>query len=456
MNNLFAVPILDKFLVVSPLRDTYALINKSALEVVAEQTKQPLKKVDSRLEDFIAFLKEPVTPLAFDVHKRKLNPLFLGLIPSRRCNLSCVYCGFGATLSSDNKLSPEQCIGAIDYYAQSSLKNGKQECQIQFFGGEPFVEGDIIDIAVHRARMIAAKTGLCFTFETSTNGYCSESRARFIGEYIDITVLSLDGFKKFHDRNRPVINPGEGSFNRVTRTARILSNSSTDLCIRCCITQESVNSMSDMVRWFCKEFKPGTISFETLQENELSAKAALFAPDPLEFAYNYIQAAQVARSLGVSPVYAAIESRTPRHTFCPLGRDSLICGPDGFIYGCYLQPNEWESRGMDLTLGKISQTGKVHINMDDVVRVRQYTVEKPRCNNCFCRYSCAGGCHVNNTWPGAPITMTDFCKQTRVITACSMLSSLGLDGFVHKVINSRAAMEAIADYPCDTIGEMGI
>lgn len=109
---------------------------------------------------------------------------------------------------------------------------------------------------------------------------------------------------------------------------------------------------------------------------------------------------------------------------------------------------------MDLSVGYIERNGRVHIDESSVSRVRKYVADKPLCDGCFCRHSCAGGCHMQNTFPGALYNKNDFCRQTRIITACSLLSLLGLDQLADKVLGSKDALLAIAENPCDIIDEM--
>lgn len=452
-SNIFCVPILDQYLVYAPFIDSCALVNTSAVDILAKCLTDPtLENTHPEMNDLVSLFKKQSPEFTLEIDK-PLDPIFLGIIPSRRCTMSCVYCGFGASDTDTQCLSPETCVAAIDYFFDKIIRDGKKRCQIHFFGGEPFIEDEIVDISIHHARMVAERTGVHVSFEASTNGFYSESRAKFIGDYVDITVLSLDGFKEFHDKNRPA-NPQCGSFDVVTRTAKILSNSSTTLNIRCCVTTDSVDSMTDMAHWFCREFNPSSICFETLQENELSHKAGLFPPAPLDFARNYVKAEQVIRAYGVQPVYASIEGSFPRHTFCPVGSDALIIGPDDMINGCYLQKNEWESKGMDLSLGNIGPNGHISVDTSSIGRLRSYVADKPRCIDCLCRYSCAGGCHVHNTYPDSSEEKTDFCRQTRILQVNRLLLIFGMDRWATALIDSREAMSAIAEHPCDSLVKM--
>jgi hypothetical protein len=83
-----------------------------------------------------------------------------------------------------------------------------------------------------------------------------------------------------------------------------------------------------------------------------------------------------------------------------------------------------------------------------VARVRHLVTNKPGCQNCFCHWSCAGGCHVKHPQPGDRRS-DDYCIQTRIITACSLLIELGQDALVNDLLENRTAMETLAVRPSD-------
>ena len=66
-----------------------------------------------------------------------------------------------------------------------------------------------------------------------------------------------------------------------------------------------------------------------------------------------------------------------------------------------------------------------------------------------CRWSCAGGCHVNQTYPGAAEAYNRFCVQTRIVTACLLLRSMGLESTVDELLADPEAMRRLADQPWD-------
>ncbi len=456
LTEVFAVQIDDRYLVYSPLHSLCALINKQAL-IEIKDFLEGKYNTDSFSS---GPLKDIVTALSGNInidplYNKPFDPVFLGIVPSRQCNMSCIYCSFGADKNISARLDPATAVAAVDYMAEFAGKAGKKSYDIQFFGGEPLIEDEIIYTVVHHARFIASKTGISARFEVSTNGSLSEAMTEFAGDYLDTVVISLDGFKKYHDITRPM-SKGKSSFDRVISTATYLSTAPAELCLRCCITDRNVQDMEAIADWFCKEFEPFIINFETLQENDLTARAGLKPPDPYAFAKNYIKACKLIEKNNIATVYAPISMYNIQNSFCPVGKDAVIVLPDRSLASCYLLPEEWEEKGMDLRIGNIDKEGKVNINFESAQKIRDLTMNKPRCENCLCKYSCAGGCHVNNTYPGCSDSYNDFCKHTRIIMVCNLLNETGLENLTDKILADTEIMKSIASQPSDKLTHMNL
>ncbi len=447
--SIFILPVRDKYLLYAPLHDLSILLNGAA----ARQMKSALKQHNSssaalELADVIAMLQSP--PNQHPDRSGELNPQFLGIIPSRRCNMSCVYCDFGAHNAPGEVIDPNVVVAAIDYFAALTQQQNKQVFSIQFFGGEPFVEQEIVDIAVHHARFVGSRTGLIPHFEVLSNGYFSAQQRVFIKDYFDRVVISFDGFQKYHDQTRP-LNSLQGSYEKVVENIQYLSNSNVELAIRCCITSESVNDMVAMAQWFCTEFNPDKVNFETLTRNPETEKAQLFPPDPYVFAQNCVKSWRVLRANDVEPAYAPVSLDKAQTTSCPVGRDVLIVHPDGIVASCYLLRQDWENKQLDLRVGKVHKNGHMDIDFEKIQQLRNLVYSKPRCETCFCRFGCAGNCHVNCTYPGSSQAYTDFCVHTRIITVCQILEEMGQQTVVDELLDDTNALRKLALQKSDNL-----
>ncbi len=133
--------------------------------------------------------------------RRKIITLTL----TQSCNLSCSYC-FEAN-KSGRRMSFETAKGILDRELDDDRFD---EYEIDFFGGEPFLEFDLIKEIVKDVAQTFPKKLLLFT--ATTNGTLVHGEIRdWLEAHKDIFVaaLSLDGDKRMHDLNRC------GSFDRI-------------------------------------------------------------------------------------------------------------------------------------------------------------------------------------------------------------------------------------------------
>lgn len=437
MPAVFAVPIGERWLVHAPLHRTTALVNRTAVEELARGAADWLGE---------AVGSEP-RPRA-----GRLSPQFLGIVPTRACNLACVYCGFGATPCAE-RMDCRLAAAAVDWMGDCAADLGRTTLDVHLFGGEPCQAPEVVDAVADRTRETAARRGLKPQLEVATNGVYNEARARRLGEAFDTVVLSLDGLRECHDRHRPFAG-GQGSFEHAERTARVLSGTPTRLCLRICVAQDNAGQLPETVAWSCEQFQPASIDCETLQPTSESERNGLEPPEPYLFARQFRAAARVAREHGAEAIYAAALAVEPRLSFCPVGNDSLILHPDGRVTACYLPEDDWRARALDLNLGRFAG-GEMELAGAAVARVRDTAAVKPRCERCFCRWSCAGGCHVHHSFPGCGESYDAFCIQTRILAACSLLDTLGLSALADQLTADRAWMQALAERATDRVEGCG-
>lgn len=449
-NGVFLIPIMDKWLLFAPLCDLFALLNNTAAaEFRQGHFSEGAAELANLYRDLATKPLRKPSPL-----KGEICPSFLGIITTRGCNINCVYCNFGGPTSVRENMDPRIAITAIDWMAERLKKSGKKYFRVHFFGGEPFTAPELVDIVVHRTRYVCAQNDLIPFFDVSSNGVFSKSRSVFIGDYFDAIVLSLDGFKNTHNRNRPAMN-NQGTFDLVVETARSLSTKPVQLCLRVCVTQDSVHDLEAIVRWMYQEFNPVVVNFEPLTPGELSTKAGLTPPRPYDFAINFMRAIKTGRKLGIKVINAAVDIAKSRISFCPVGTDALIVSADGRASACYLPQEDWLQRGQNMDVGQFNADGTGHIDYAALDRVRQLPMAKPLCEDCFCQWTCAGGCHVHHSFPDRSLEYDDFCIQTRIITACLLLSELGYEELIQELLQNRTAMRKLAFHDRDAVSLMG-
>ena len=102
---------------------------------------------------------------------------------------------------------------ALDFLVASSGK--RHNLEVDFFGGEPLMNFDVVKRLVAYARSIEKEAGKNFRFTLTTNGMLIDDDViDFANREMSNVVLSLDGRKEVHDRFR-VDYAGKGSWERI-------------------------------------------------------------------------------------------------------------------------------------------------------------------------------------------------------------------------------------------------
>lgn len=451
--NIFAIPILDKFLLYAPLHNLAALLDQTATRLLRDSLLSGETVAEECLGEISLALNEDAEPTPSPI-QGDFVPSFLGLLPTRGCNLACRYCGFLTAEESARVMSLEMAQNAVNWYMDELELAGVSHAEVHYFGGEPFCAEQVLDLTVHLARIRAEEIGCSLRFEVATNGVFDEERCHWAADNIDTIVLSLDGPADIHDFHRPC-KDGQGSYKTVEHNARILSQGSADLFLRACVTSQTVGRMPEIATWFCEGFHPKGVCFEPLQPSTQSRIGQLEPPDPWDFARNFVKAAWILESYGVEPVYAAGDIHARQVSFCPVGKDAAIVSPDGTISACYLLRRDWEAKGLDLRLGRL-EDGSVQLRADAVDSARSLNVHnKPSCAHCFCKWHCAGGCHVNHTLPDPPDIYDRLCIQTRIIGLRNVLKEMGQDYLVPEWLQDREAVERSVYQASDLLLDLG-
>lgn len=425
-NEIFIIPVMDNYLLYAPLASFVSLVNQTAVHEIRSALTGNGTKLHSSIQSIVQILNTGNIKYPRPKTGAIRSPFFLGLVTTRNCNMGCVYCDFAASKKAGAVMSLSTARNAIDSYFSILINNHQNQAHVHFFGGEPFYSPEIIDFSVNYTKGIACKYGMDARFEIITNGFFNSDRAFWVGNTFNTVVLSLDGPEDIQDRTRPGLN-GKKSFIQVYDTAKILSKSPTNFIIRSCITDDTVDRIPEIAEWISREFLPTVWCIEPLTEGASLRNIRLKPPDPWNFSRNFLEAVRILERVGVRVVNSTVELEQAQITCCPVGRDALIVSPDGSIDACYLLEKDWLDRGINMRFGKIDE-GVFCIDEAALDQIRQLNVfNRTLCQDCFCKYSCAGGCHVNHTTNAAPGTFDDLCIYTRLITISKLLKELGQD-----------------------------
>lgn len=141
---------------------------------------------------------------------------------SHDCNLRCEYCfaSSGDYNSGRKLMNRDVALKAVDYLVAES--QDKHNIEIDFFGGEPLMNFEVVKDVVAYGRQIEKSTNKHFYFTITTNGtLLDKEKIDYINENMDNVVISIDGRKEVHDTVRHD-RAGHGSYDKIISLAQEL------------------------------------------------------------------------------------------------------------------------------------------------------------------------------------------------------------------------------------------
>lgn len=150
------------------------------------------------------------------------NAQTITFIVTEDCNLRCKYC-YITHKASNKKMNFETAKKFIDYILTANI-NIADDVIIEFFGGEPMIEMDLVDKISDYFKLKSYELNhpwsWRYRFNFATNGvnYSSPAVQKYIKKnYGKLSIgISIDGTKEKHDLNR-VFPDGSGSYETIEK-----------------------------------------------------------------------------------------------------------------------------------------------------------------------------------------------------------------------------------------------
>ena len=150
------------------------------------------------------FTEDTFAPMAGELKARTSGVIkALCLHVAHTCNLNCSYCfaSQGKYHGDRALMSYEVGKQALDFLMDHS--GTRHNLEVDFFGGEPLMNFDVVKRLVAYARSVEKERGKHFRFTLTTNGVLIDDDViDFANREMSNVVLSLDGRKEVHDRYR--------------------------------------------------------------------------------------------------------------------------------------------------------------------------------------------------------------------------------------------------------------
>ena len=313
------------------------------------------------------------------------------------CNLTCDYCfaGQGDFGGARGLMSAAVAKKALDFLIQSS--GSRHNLEVDFFGGEPLLNLEVVKEALAYGREQAALHGKEISFTLTTNGLLlTPEIEQFLNDEGLSLVLSLDGRAETHDRFRRD-RGGKGTYERLVPRFQtvVAGRGNTDYYVRGTYSRFNLDFSRDVAHLWDLGFK------EVSVEPVVAGPEAAYALRPEDLPMLTREYESLARELArrrragedIRFFHFEVEMEEgpcleKRLKGCGAGVEYLAVDPAGDLYPCHQFVGQ-----SDLRLGDV----EVGLERPDLRKLFSEVRPgvKEDCRDCWARYHCGGGCHAN-------------------------------------------------------------
>ncbi|MCI5738411.1 MAG: thioether cross-link-forming SCIFF peptide maturase, partial [Ruminococcus sp.] len=334
---------------------------------------------------------------AFDFKNRHTELKALCLHVAHTCNLNCEYCfaAQGKYHGERALMSFETGKRALDFLVEHSGK--RKNLEVDFFGGEPLMNFEVVKQLVAYARRIEKEKGKNFRFTLTTNGVLLDDEVtEFANRECHNVVLSLDGRKEVHDRLRKTVN-GQGSYDVIVPKFQefVKKRGDKGYYVRGTFTKNNIDFTNDI-------FHMADLGF-----TELSMEPVVCAPDApyalreadlpvLYEQYEILAKDMLRRKKEGHPItfyhYMLDLTGGPciykRISGCGSGTEYLAVTPWGDLYPCHQFVGDEKYK-----------MGNIYDGITNTALQQEFkccnAYARPECKDCWAKLYCSGGCAAN-------------------------------------------------------------
>lgn len=381
-----------------------AEIKAKLLEKYSDRADVTAEELDEMLGDIAAlkaegklFTEDVYADRAFDFKNRHTELKALCLHVAHTCNLNCSYCfaAQGKYHGERALMSFETGKRALDFLVENS--GNRKNLEVDFFGGEPLMNFDVVKQLVEYARSIEKEKNKNFRFTLTTNGVLLDDEVtEFANRECHNVVLSLDGRKSVHDLLRKTVN-GQGSYDVIVPKFQefVKKRGDKGYYVRGTFTKNNIDFTNDIFHMadlgftelsmepvVCAPDEPYALTEEDLptlfEQYEILSKEMLKRKKegrPFTF-YHYMLDLK-----GGPCIYKRISG-------CGSGTEYLAVTPWGELYPCHQFVGD----------PKYSM-GNIYDGIQNTALQQEFKLcnayARPDCKDCWAKLYCSGGCAAN-------------------------------------------------------------
>lgn len=314
---------------------------------------------------------------------------------TRACNLRCSYCfTHGCTYG---RMNWDTARAGIRFLVQNAIDAQEREIEIDFWGGEPLLEWDLIRQMAQYTRRVTPNN-IRIRFGGTTNGVLlTPEKFDFCDEYRIGWMLSIDGTAETHDAYRKTI-LGHGSHGLIVGNAKLALKRWPWLKARFSPSAEFVHKFFEDAKYLY-ELGFNHLMFSPVHESGWDAASyGIMEEQSIKLIDWMAEQKKAGRTLSMEHfnTYGG-----PDHSKWPCGAGRFYVGIDidGGIYPCHRfikfnDPRPWHKREVAI--------GHVEIGITNPEWREQFITWTPGCkgaansSDCYTNTPCHGGCYAVN------------------------------------------------------------
>ncbi len=371
------------------------------------------------------FAPDTFAPIAGQLKEKTAGVVkALCLHVAHTCNLNCAYC-----FASQGKYHGDRAVmsfetgkRALDFLVENS--GTRRNLEVDFFGGEPLMNFQVVKDLVAYARSIEKEKGKNFRFTLTSNGILVDDDViAWANRECANVVLSLDGRKEIHDRYR-VDYAGNGSWEKIVPKFQkfVEAREGKNYYMRGTFTHANPDFLEDikeMLRLGFSELSMEPVVCAADDPSRLTEEDLNMVMDQ----YEKLADLMLTRDAEGKPFtfyhYMIDLTGGPciykRISGCGSGTEYMAVTPWGDLYPCHQFVGEEKFKLGDIWQGVTNRAVQAEFAACNV-----YAHEE--CRTCWARLYCSGGCAANAYHATGKITgiYEDGCRLFRKRMECAI------------------------------------
>ncbi len=320
--------------------------------------------------------------------------LDLTLIMTHACNFQCIYC----YQEMEQKPFTDETEKRLLRFIDKQTKKEAKKLYINWFGGEPLVEKERIMSMGYKLMDIVRKNKISYIGRMTTNGYLLdvETFERLIGYHIIYYMVTIDGTREYHDKQRPH-KSGYGSYDKIMHNLLEIKkiHRRFTIDIRVNVSKDNIKDIEDFIDEFSENFK-GDNRFNLVFEavHDWKGERIKNHMDVLVDDSNIIKDLYRKTSEKKVAVQNYLEYSSEVQMCPAMKQNGYTISGDGRVFKCEMAMNDCVYSN-ESEIGYLNEWGQIVKKIYKEVKWLTRDKKMEKCYDCLAYPYCMGGAQCN-------------------------------------------------------------